>query len=53
MSISDISVQTGLNEEDIILRLGMPANFPTDIPLKELKDKFEFDVTSLNEKFKS
>ena len=52
MSISDISVKTGLNEEDIILRLGMPAHFPTDIPLKELKSEFGFDIHGLNKKFK-
>ena len=52
MSISDISVKTGLNEEELILRLGLPSDFPTNTPLRELKDEFGFSIDSLNEKFK-
>ncbi len=50
MSIESISSETGIEEAELISRFGLPENFPIEKPLKEVKEKYGFEINDLNEK---
>ncbi len=50
MSVAGISSETGVEELELINRFGLPKDFPIDKPLKELKEKYGFEISALNEK---
>ena len=51
MTIADVAAGTNMNNADVLKKLELPADFPTDKPMKELKDKYGYTMPQLKERW--
>jgi ferredoxin len=52
MSIQDISAELNASNAIVIKKLGLPADIPTDKPLREMKDTYGYSMPDLKVKIK-
>jgi ferredoxin len=51
MTIKDIAAALKTSEAAVIKKLQLPSDFPTDKPLRDLKDQYGYTMTVLKERF--
>jgi len=51
MTIKDVAAALGATEAAVIAKLQLPANVPTDTPLRDMKDTYGYTMPALKERF--
>ncbi|MFA6506785.1 MAG: hypothetical protein WCT14_11825 [Treponemataceae bacterium] len=51
MTIKDVVAGTGLTAAAVLKKLGLPADVPTDKPLRDMKDTYGYTMPQLKERF--
>lgn len=51
MTVKDVAAALKTSEAAVIKKLQLPADFPTDKPLRDLKDQYGYTMTVLKERF--
>lgn len=52
MSVRDVAAALGASPEAVLAKLKLPAELPTDKPLRDLKDAYGFSMPELKERIK-
>lgn len=52
MTIQDVARALSVSSEQVIEKLGLPADIPVDKPLRDLKDQYGYSMATLKEKIK-
>ncbi len=51
MTVSDVAAGTGMGAGEVLKKLGLPADFPKDKPLREMKDQYGYTMPELKERW--
>jgi hypothetical protein len=51
MSVKDVASALGVSTADVLKKLGLPADVPTDKPLRDMKDQYGYTMPQLKERF--
>lgn len=52
MTIQDVAKALSVSNQQIIQKLGLPADIPVDKPLRDMKDQYGYSMSALKEKIK-
>jgi len=52
MTIQDVAKALSVSTEQVIWKLGLPADIPVDKPIRDMKDQYGYSMATLKEKIK-
>ncbi len=52
MTIQDVAKALSVSTQQVIQKLGLPADIPVDKPLRDMKDQYGYTMTTLKDKIK-